>query len=282
VTTVGVVGLGAMGSRIAARLLDGGSDVVVWNRTAAKAQPLLSRGATGAASPADAAARADVLITMLADPQALEAVAAEIVGGAHHDLVVVEMSTIGPAAVADLRAVLPADVGLVDAPVLGSLDAVESGTLSIFAGGSDDAVARVRPVLESLGTVLHVGPLGSGAAAKLVANASLLGVIALLGEVLALAGRLELPRDVAYDVLARTPLEAQADRRRDAIARGEYPQRFALRLARKDADLVRHSAPDLGVLAETRTLLAAADDAGWGERDYTALLAWILERRNAA
>jgi 3-hydroxyisobutyrate dehydrogenase-like beta-hydroxyacid dehydrogenase len=188
--TVAVVGLGAMGSRIAGRLLDAGYDIVVWNRTAEKAKPLVERGATMAESPADAAAQAEALITMVTDPQALESVGAEIAAGASDTLTVIQMSTVGPAAVSHLASVLPEGTGLLDAPVLGSVGEAESGSLTIFVGGPEPLAERWTPLLSVLGKPLHVGPLGAGQAAKLVANATLVGTLALLGEALALGLRL--------------------------------------------------------------------------------------------
>ena len=178
---VAVVGLGAMGSRIATRLLTAGHDLVVWNRSPEKLDPLLAQGAVVAVTPAEAATRADVLITMVAGPEALRAVSDGrdgLFAGAGAPLTVIEMSTVGPAAVLELARKLPAGVTLVDAPVLGSTAAAEAGTLTVFAGGPDDVVVAVRPLLERLGTVHHVGKLASGAAAKLVANAALLGSVA--------------------------------------------------------------------------------------------------------
>ena len=136
-TAVAVVGLGAMGSRIAVRLVAAGHDVTVWNRSAGKVGPLAGLGAIPAATPAEAASRAEVLITMVADPAALQAVTEGpdgVVAGASASLTVVEMSTVGPAAVARLASPLPRATGLLDAPVLGSLDEAESGSLVIFAG----------------------------------------------------------------------------------------------------------------------------------------------------
>jgi 3-hydroxyisobutyrate dehydrogenase len=284
--TVAVVGLGAMGSRVATRLLAAGYDLVVWNRSAEKLSPLLELGAVAAATPAEAASRADALITMVADPAALRAVSDGrdgIVVGADASLTVIEMSTIGPAAVAELASKLPAGTQLVDAPVLGGIAEAEAGKLTVFAGGADHAVADARPLLEQLGTVLHVGRSGSGAAAKLVANAALFGTVALVGEVLAVGRRLGLPDEATYDVLATTPLAAQAERRRSVIADGEYPRRFALSLARKDADLIRaasrHGRHELGLLEATRRWLVEAEAAGWGGRDYTAMLARIVDER---
>lgn len=272
---VAVVGLGAMGSRIARRLLGAGHRVVVWNRTSARAEALREDGAEVAATPA-AAAEAGVVLTMLSGPDALREVAPELASAR----TVIEMSTLGPSAVAELRETLPEETELVDAPVLGSLSEVEAGTLQIFVGGSEDSFRRWSPLLAELGEPLHAGPLGAGAAAKLVANTTLFGTISVLGEALVLARALGLPKDVAFDVLAATPVATQAERRRAAVETGEYPPRFSLSLARKDADLVAEAAAASGaslpVQDVARARLRDAEDAGWGDRDYSALLAWML------
>jgi HAD superfamily hydrolase (TIGR01450 family) len=280
---VAVVGLGAMGSRVAARLLGAGHEVAVWNRSPGKLSPLIGRGAVAAGTFAEAASRAGVLITMLSDPEALRSVTEGpdgIAAGAHPSLTVVEMSTVGPAAVAWLASALPASTGLVDAPVLGSRAEAESGSLVIFAGGPARLVERVTPLLSVLGSAIHVGPIGSGAAAKLVANAAVFGTVAMLGETVALAQALGLPSDIIHQVLAATPLAAQAERRRAAIEAGEYPPRFRLTLARKDARLISEAAAsagsDLRLIAAAETWLADAEQAGFGDRDYTAMLETIL------
>jgi 3-hydroxyisobutyrate dehydrogenase-like beta-hydroxyacid dehydrogenase len=283
VSVVAVVGLGAMGSRVARRLLEGGHDLVVWNRTAEKAAPLVEAGASIAATPAEAARRAEAVLTMVADPAALREVTEGedgVAAGAEEGTTVVEMSTVGPDAVHRLASVLGAGVGLLDAPVLGSRSEAESGTLKVFVGGPEELFARSMPLLSLLGSPLHVGPLGSGAAAKLVANTTLVGTIGVLGEALALAEGLGIPREQAFEVLAVTPLAAQAERRRQSVESGEYPARFALYLARKDAELVvaaaRQAGVDLRLTEAARTWLAEAEEAGWGDRDYSAVLARIL------
>ena len=284
-TTVAVVGLGAMGRRIARRLLDTGHDLYVWNRTRAKAGELAAAGAVVAASPADATARADIVITMVADPDALAAVSEGpdgLAAGATAGTIVLEMSTVGPRAVERLRSVLPEEVTLLDAPVLGSLSEVENATLHVFAGGDRSAFDRVRPVLESLGSPLHAGPLGAGAAAKLVANSTLFGVLGVLGEAIQLADALGLDRATTFDVLSGTPVAAQAERRRSALESGEFPLRFALGLARKDADLVAEAASDAGadlrLAAAARGWLAEAEAAGLGDADYSRVLEHIRGR----
>jgi len=247
---VAVVGLGAMGSRIARRLLSAGHELIVWNRTRAKLAPLIDLGAKAAESPADAARRAEVLITMVADPASLRAVSEGgegIAVGADATLTVIEMSTVGPAGVARLASALPTGTPLLDAPVLGSIGEAEAGSLTIFIGGPGALIEQVEPLLSILGSVLHVGPLGAGQAAKLVANATLFGTLATLGEAIALAQGLGISGSAVFELLAETPLADQAQRRRDAIERGDYPARFPLALARKDAELIDEAAAAAGV-----------------------------------
>jgi 3-hydroxyisobutyrate dehydrogenase/2-hydroxy-3-oxopropionate reductase len=253
-----------MGSRIARRLLNAGNDVVVWNRTPAKAEGFPRVAAT----PAEAASEADVTITMLANPAALRAVAEQI-----EPRVLIEMSTVGPEAVRELAPHLE----VIDAPVLGSRSEAEEGTLHVFVGATPEQYAQWSPLLAPLGTTHHVGPLSAGASAKLVANSTLIGTIGVLGEALVLAQRLGLSRDAAFEVLSVSPLGAQAERRRPAVEANDYPPRFGLALARKDADLVSAAAPDLRIAEAARSWFAEADDAGRGDRDYSAVLGWLLD-----
>jgi 3-hydroxyisobutyrate dehydrogenase-like beta-hydroxyacid dehydrogenase len=283
VTTVAVIGLGAMGGRFARRFLAAGHEVIVWNRTPEKAAALVDLGAASAGSPADAARRAEAVITMVADPAALRAVTEGpdgIAAGADGSTTVIEMSTVGLGAVRWLATALPPETGLLDAPVLGSLGEAESGTLHIFIGGPDDLATRWEPLLGALGSPIRVGPFGSGAAAKLLANATLIGTLTLFGETLALADGLGLTRGVAFQVLAATPLAAQAERRRAQLDTGEFPLRFRLALARKDAELIEEATASAGVdarvLAAAATWFAEADDASLGNEDYSTVLARIM------
>jgi 3-hydroxyisobutyrate dehydrogenase-like beta-hydroxyacid dehydrogenase len=265
---VAVIGLGAMGSRIARRLVDAGHDVVVWNRTRAKAAGFPQI----ADSPAEATRDVDAAITMVSDPGVLREVTKGIAPAT-----LIEMSTVGPAAIHDLRAALPDSVALLDAPVLGSRSEAEAGTLHVFVGATPELYANWAPLLSTLGTPHHVGELGSGAAAKLVANSTLFGTLGVLAEALRLADRLGLSRDNAFDVLATTPIAAQAERRRQALETNDFSPRFPLSLAHKDADLVIEAASDLRLAQAARSWFAEADEASWGERDYSALLAWVLD-----
>jgi 3-hydroxyisobutyrate dehydrogenase-like beta-hydroxyacid dehydrogenase len=279
--TVAFIGLGAMGIRMARRLLDAGNELVVWNRTIEKAQPLVELGAVAAESPADAARKAEVVITMVADPEALREVTEGpngVAAGASEATTLIQMSTVSPEAIRRLEPLFPK---LLDSPVLGSLTEVEEGTLKIFASGPEELIDQWEPLLSVLGTVFRLGPLGAGTSAKLVANATLLGTLGLLGEALALGKRLGLSQDAVFEVLAQTPLATQAERRRPSIESGEFPKRFALSLALKDANLILEageaSGADLRLIAAVRAWLAEANEAGWGDKDYSALLAWILQ-----
>lgn len=279
---VAFLGLGLMGEPMARRLLDAGIELVVWNRSAGRATALEEAGARVAPTPGHAAAGAEVVVTMLADPPALAAVTEGpdgVAAGIDDGATVLEMSTVGPAAVHRLRDALPDGVALVDAPVLGSTPQAADGSLQVFVGGAPEEVGRWLSLLETFGSPTHVGPLGAGAAAKLVVNSTLGGTLALLGEALALAGGLGLDRATALDVLARSPLGSQVERRRAALESGDFPLRFRLRLASKDLDLVQAAAGDAGVdlrvAPAARSWFDAATDDGWGNEDYSAVLAFI-------
>lgn len=285
VTSIGFIGLGAMGARMAQRLVEAGHPVTVWNRTPSRTEPLAAAGAQVAANPRETAAAGEIVITMVTDASALQEVtdgADGVLAGLSPGAVLVDMSTVGPCAVRDLAQRVPAGVGFVDAPVLGSVTEAQEGTLRIFVGGEEELFRRIRPVLAALGEPMHTGGPGSGAAAKLVANSTLFAVICALGEAIALGEGLGLSRDRVFDVLAATPLAAQAERRRPTFEEGRYPPRFKLSLARKDAELVvaaaKEAGIDLRVAEAARSWLADAEEAGSGALDYSAVLANVSGR----
>ncbi len=284
-TSVAVIGLGAMGARFADRFLEAGHEVIAWNRTPEKAEELVSRGVSAAATPAEAARNAEAVVTAVSDPEALRAVTEGpdgIAAGANASTTVIEMSTVGPRALRWLETALPPGVGLLDAPVLGSLSEAESGTLLVFVGGPRRLAERWIPLFGTLGSVIVAGPLGSGAAAKLVANATLLGTLTLLGETIALADRLGLGRRLTMDILALTPLGLASKRRREQLETENFPLRFRLALARKDADLIQEAAEaahaDTRVLKAAATWFADAEEAGLGDEDYSTVLRRIIDR----
>jgi 3-hydroxyisobutyrate dehydrogenase len=258
---VAFLGLGHMGTPMAHRLVATGLDVVVWNRTLERTAPLVTAGARAAETPAEAVRGASVVITMLSDPAAVESVlfGPDGVLPGFDTGCLVEMSTIGPDAVRAIEARLPAGVGLVDAPVFGSVGAAEQGQLRVFAGGAATDLETVTPILEQLGSVVHCGGVGSGAAVKLVGNTALVGGLALLGETLALADALAVPRELAVGLLESGPLSGTLQRARMT---GGF---FTVELAAKDLGLAAGVAPlpvtqaALGVVREAAASHAKED-----------------------
>ncbi|WP_433378141.1 NAD(P)-binding domain-containing protein [Streptosporangium sp. CA-115845] len=265
---ISFLGLGRMGAPMARRLVAAGYEVTVWNRT-----PRVVEGATVATSPARAVAGAELVVTMLSDPSAVRRVLADAAPGLRAGTVVAEMSTIGPEAVAGLRDLLPHEVGLVDAPVLGSVGPAEDGTLTVLAGGLPEDLARCRKVLKVFGRVREVGGPGAGAAMKLAVMSALVPAQVLLAETVACAKETGVDTGTLLDVLGGTPLGALAERVRPAVENGPDETRYALGLAAKDMALASHGTRTLAAAAGNR--LAAATAAGLGDADLTAIFAHL-------
>ena len=280
---VAFLGLGQMGTPMATRLVRAGHELTVWNRTPDRAKPLAAAGAIVAGSPAEAGAGAAFAITMLATPEALT----EVVLGEHGLMkgfgpsqVYIDMSTVGPHTVRSIAARLPAGVAVVDAPVRGSVGQAAEGRLEIFVGASDKDFERVRPILESLGSVGHVGGPGAGAAMKLIANLALGASVAALGEALALGEAVGLGRAQLLDMLEGSQLGPVVRGKRANIESRHYPPNFKLRHAAKDLRLVIEAAAvvgrDLRLSAAAKAWLDAAVEGGAGDLDYSAVVATIV------
>nr|WP_308249960.1 NAD(P)-dependent oxidoreductase [Sphaerisporangium fuscum] len=259
---IAFLGLGRMGAPMARRLVAAGHKVTVWNRT-----PRTVPGADTAETAARAVADADVVITMLRDPGAVEKVltAARPRPGS----LVVEMSTIGPEAVSRLRELLPEEVALVDAPVLGSVQPAAEGTLLVLAGGAPADLDRCRDVLGVFGTVRDAGPLGAGAAMKLAVMSVIVPAQVMIAEALAYGETKGVGRAALLDVLSGTPLGPLADRVRPAVLDGPPETRYALGLAAKDLALAAHEVQTIAAAARDR--LTAAAEAGLAGSDLTAI-----------
>ena len=279
---VAFLGLGQMGEPMARRLLGAGHHVTVWNRTGARTASLAEQGATVADTPADAGRDAEVAITMLADAGAVEAVAFGtdgLAGALREGRTHVEMSTIGPTAVAALRERMPHGVEVVDAPVLGSVSQATEGRLRIFVGATDEQVEQLRPVLEPMGTVFHLGGPSAGASMKLVANSTIGAAASALGEALALADALGLRREQVLEILSDSPVGPTASGKRKNIESHSYPANFKLSLALKDLRLVRDEAErrdaELHVAPGALEWFERAADEGHGDEDYSAVVETI-------
>ena len=282
---IAFLGLGRMGQPMAGRVLGAGHVLSVWDALAERRQPLAQAGARAADSPAAAVAGAELVISMVADPRALESVffgpggAAPALGPA---ALVLEMSTVGPGAVHDLAARLGPDAQVVDAPVLGSLPEAEAGHLTIMVGASQANFERVAPVLAVMGTPRLVGGPGSGAALKLAVNLSLLGVATALGEAMALATSLGVEPGVAAEVISGSPWGSLLRSRWGMIESGAFPPQLRMGLAVKDLSLIREAAEAAGVQVPVGraalTWLEAAQRRFGPDVDFAAVIAEIMRK----
>jgi 3-hydroxyisobutyrate dehydrogenase len=280
-TAVAVLGLGAMGHAVAARLLGAGHDVRVWNRTPGRDDELVAAGAHRSTTPADAVRDAEVVITMVTDPPALEAVLFGPDGAAPaipESATLIDMSTVGPTEIASVVERL-APVAVLDAPVLGSVPSVESGSLVILAGGDHAVFERHTELLALLGRPIHVGPSGSGAMLKLVNNAASIATLVALGELLALTDRTGLGIDAVLQSLEAGPLASLIKRWRPRLKGEDQSSYFRLALARKDLAIVFDEAEREGTELTVAEAAAArcdeAIEAGLGDEDFGAIVAFL-------
>src|SRR5215216_8081402 len=252
---VAVVGAGRMGAAMVGTLCRAGVEVVVYNRTRAKADAAAEgTDAAVAATAREAAASAQVVLSSLADDAAVGAAYTGgdgIVAGLQPGAVVCEASTIDPGTVRRLRPLVEdRGASLLDTPVSGSVSTVEAGQLTIMAGGDAAVLERARPVLDPLAKqIFHVGELGAGAVMKLTVNSVLHGLNLALAEGLVLAERAGVARETAYEVLAASAVAAPfVHYKREAFEHpGRPPVAFSLDLVEKDLDLA------LDLAAEARS-----------------------------
>jgi 3-hydroxyisobutyrate dehydrogenase len=278
---VAFLGLGVMGSRMAARLLDGGMTVTAWNRRPDRAEPLRARGAIIAASPRDAVWDADVVISMVADDEASRLVwlgEGGALAGVRTDAVAVECSTLSPGWVQSLaERARETGVAFLDAPVTGSRPQAENGELLFLVGGDREAVERVRPVLRPMSRdVVHLGPVGSGARMKLVNNVTSAVQASALAEALAFIEACGLEPTAAMSVLTSgAPGSPLVKTLAPRMMLRDYDVNFQLALMRKDVVYAiaeaRRCGVELGTAAAARGLLDAAMAAGLGESDFSAI-----------
>ena len=287
--TVGVVGTGRMGSAMSTALARAGYWLLLYNRTPERARELAaSLGARALDTAAAVARESDLLITMLADGAAVEAVYRQrdgILDGLSARTVALDMSTVPPRTVRALAApVRERGAAILDAPVSGSTSTAEAGDLTIMVGGDAADLERARPVLEALSQrIFHMGPLGTAAAMKLAVNALIFGLNGALAEGLVIAERAGIDRALAYDVLASSVAGGPfVQYKRDSFVDPERtPVAFALDLAEKDLRLITALAADLGVRAEqAETNLRIHEEAaanGRHDRDLSHVAVHLRE-----
>jgi len=278
---LGFIGLGAMGSRIAGRLQRAGHSMTVYDRNAKRVEALASKGAAAARTPAEVAARSEIVLSCVADDAAVEAVLRGRQGALEQvrpGALIVDLSTVSPVTsrlVAD--AARARDAAFVDAAMSGSTPQAEQGALVVFAGGEPDAVERARPILDTIAkTVFHIGQAGAGTTMKLVVNTLLGAGLQILAEALALGEKAGIDRKRLAEVLGETAVISPAQRGKlaNAVA-NEFPSTFPVRLMYKDFNLVLAHAAALAVPMPTAAVaaqLCAAQDARGPDEDFSATI----------
>ncbi|MGH2840625.1 MAG: NAD(P)-dependent oxidoreductase [Solirubrobacteraceae bacterium] len=279
----GFVGLGIMGSRMAANLARAGHELTVFNRTRSTAEAWVAEhGGTVAGSPAAVGAASDVVISMVVDGEQVREVLLGphgVADGAAAGALCVDMSTIGPDQTRAIGADL-AERGLrfLDAPVSGSSPKAQDGTLTIMAGGDADDFTRAEPLLRIMGElVVHVGELGQGEMVKLINNALGAANATALGEALLVAQASGVDLDALQTVLgASSGASVQLALKAEPMRRHDYTTLFKLEHMLKDVGLCLHAGEAAGVpfpaAAHARDVLIAAQARGHGDDDYAALI----------
>jgi 3-hydroxyisobutyrate dehydrogenase/2-hydroxy-3-oxopropionate reductase len=276
-----------MGGAMAGTVARAGFDLVLWNRDAAKSERLgATVGAPVASSAAEAASKADVVLTSLADDAAVRAAyvgPGGIVEGIRVDAVAVDTSTVDPRTIEEVGAAVDrVAAGFLDCPVSGSVSTVEAGTLTIMAGGDTALLERVRPILDALASrVIHVGPRGAGAATKLAVNDLVHGLNVALSEALVLAERAGVDRSTAYEVFASGAGGAPfVHYKREAYEHPDTtPVAFSLDLVAKDLELITALGERVGAPMRQATtsldIVRSANAAGFADRDLSAIAVYL-------
>ena len=285
--TLGFVGLGAMGGRMAQRLLAAGHAVVGYNRTRARAQWLVDTGMRPAPSPRAVAEAADVVFSMVTDTEALHAVARGadgIVAGLRPGAVYVEMSTVSPAATRTLGAEVAArGAQMLDAPVSGSVATLEAGQLSFMVGGDPAVLERVRPYLLAIGpTITHVGSLGLAATMKIATNLGLAVQMLAFSEAVLLAEKAGIARERAVEALLRSVVASPMVKYRGPFVLGMPEEAwFDVGLMQKDLRLALELGRAVGVVLPSTALahefVTAARGLGLADYDLAVVFDVLAE-----
>lgn len=282
---IGFIGLGIMGSRMAANLIAAGYELIVYNRTSAKTEALREKGAYVAASPAELAREADIIITVVADPQAIKNIAygeQGILDNARHDTLWINCTTIDPdsASTFDFAAGIKG-LRYLDAPVAGTRKPAEDGELVFLTGGRQDDLEEARPLLHCMGNkVIHAGQAGQGSAMKMVINLMLGHAMSAFSEAIQLGEALGLTRETLFATLSGGPVTAPfLSAKEDKIKNGDYEADFPLKWMYKDLQLVTQTAYDYNVsLPSTNSVkevYALAKQYGFEDMDFSAVYEFL-------
>jgi len=283
---IGFIGLGIMGSRMAANLQKHDYSLVVFNRTREKAEPLLDRGATLADSPPNLADRVDILFTMLAHPDAVEQAALGTNGFLSHlkpNTIWIDCSSVNPSFSKKMAAAAGArQIRFIDAPVTGSAPVAADGKLTFWVGGNAVDVDTIRPLLSCMGNkVVHVGGHAMGTSMKTVVNLLLGTGMAAFAEAMELGQGLGLSQKMLLDSLLSTSTVAPfVSLKREKIEGGTYGTEFPLRWMQKDLHLASVSAYESGVAMPltnaAKELYRLAMREGHAKQDFSAICEYLF------
>jgi 3-hydroxyisobutyrate dehydrogenase len=281
VERIGFLGLGTMGTAMAANLRRAGFDLTVWNRTPGRAAELVALGATEAATPADVGRASGVVVCCVSDTPDVEAVLFGDDGvafGLASGALVIDCSTISPAATASFAERLRVQgVGFVDAPVSGGSEGAKNATLTIFVGGDPEDVELARPILAAMGkTITHFGPAGSGQAVKAVNQVMIAGVYLAVAEGMILAMKAGLdPEAVAVALGGGVAGSWILENRSWKMVRNDYPLGFRTSLHLKDLGIALELARSTGTTLPVASLAAQLESGlvarGYGDEDMSNL-----------
>jgi 3-hydroxyisobutyrate dehydrogenase-like beta-hydroxyacid dehydrogenase len=280
---VAFIGLGIMGSRMAANLVRAGFEVTVYNRTAAKAQTFAAEhGVRAATGPGDAATGADFVITMVVDAAQVESVLLGpdgVATTAAPGTLLIDCSTIGPAATRRLgQQLAQRDLALIDAPVTGSSPKAQDGTLTFMVGAEEEQFVAIKPLLEAMGAVIvHAGPLGHGQMVKVINNAVAAANASVLGQALLVGAKAGIDLDALIEVMSSgSGGSAMLNLKAGPMREHDYSTLFKLEHMLKDVRLCLEEGQDLGVpfpaAAGVREVLTAGMGRGLGDADFAALI----------
>ena len=284
---VGFIGMGTMGAPMAKNILNAGYPVTVHNRNRDREIPVADAGANRAASPAEVARAADLIITCVSDTPDVEAVITGpegIIEGIAPGALVVDMSTISPTVTRSLAKILSDQgAGLIDAPVSGGSEGAVAGTLSIMVGGSAADVDRARPVLQAMGkTIIHVGEVGAGQLTKAINQIIVAGTYWSVAEGMALGLKAGLDMDKVVEAVGGGAAGSWGLTHRSGnMIRNDYPLGFRVRLHRKDLVIALEVARELGVPLPVAAFVEQAESGligrGRGDEDVSAMARSLRE-----
>jgi len=280
---VAVIGLGAMGSRMAQNILNAGHTLVVYNRSGGPAEELVRQGAIRANTPADAARQADIVICIVSNNEVSRSVwLAEKTGAVHGldaDTVAIASSTLTPEWSQELASIMAEKgVPFLEAPVVGTRPQAENGELVYLVGGNEQVMEQARPVIEILGSkIIHLGDVGSAMKMKLVINAMLGIQAATLGEMIAVIRKSMADPDRIIEMLKALPVMSPLmTRLMGKMQPGDYSPNFPIELVEKDlgyfVSALAGGQQNSSYVEATRKIYAEAIDAGYGKDDITGII----------